>query len=64
LARQPGSDGGDAFRWFKPSTFVGNDGGLQATNGNGRFVDDFNDDHHDVFVVIVDFHADGHQMSV
>ncbi len=64
LARQSRSDGGDAFRWFKPSTLVRNDDGLQTSNGDGRFVDDFDDDHHDVFVVIVNFHADGHEMSV
>jgi hypothetical protein len=64
LPCQAGPDGRDAFGGFEADAFVGDEAGLKPANWNRCFVHHVNDDQHDVFVVVVDVHADGCKMSV
>ena len=56
LASEAGANGTDAFDRLVALPFVRNQGCLETANGNGRFVDDLNHDHDDVFIVIIDLH--------
>ena len=64
LAGEAGSDGTDAFGSFVAGALGVDDGCLQASDGDGGFVDHVNHDLDDVLIVIVDFHLDRRQMGV
>ena len=64
LAREPRSDGTDAFHRLVASTLGVNNGGIQTADGNGRFIHHINDDHDDVLIVVINLHSNRSQMGV
>ena len=64
LASEAWPNGTDAFGRFVASALRVDDDRLQTTDGNGRLVDNINNNLDDVLVVVVDFHLDRRQMGV
>jgi len=64
LTRQARPDGGDALHRFVANAFVGDQGSGKAAHRDGRFVHDVDHDEDNVLVIVVNLHADGHEMSV
>jgi hypothetical protein len=56
LASQTWADGADAFYWLKSYAFVRNEGGGKTTNGYRRLIYEFNYDHDDIFVIVINVH--------
>ena len=64
LASEAWANGTDAFGRFVVRALCVDDDGLQAADGNGRLVDNINNNLDDVLVIVVDFHLDRRQMGV
>ena len=64
LASESGSDGTDALNGLVARPFCIHQSGVKSTDGDRRLVDDVNDDHDDVFIVVVNFHLHRCQVGV